>query len=364
MHSTLANLISIIIPVYNAEKQIKRTIDSVICQSYGSLQIICIDDGSTDESLRILKEYAADDSRIEVYTQSNRGCSAARNFGLDHVKGEYLMFVDADDWMDSNTCKRAISIMESEQSDLVMWSYYKEYGIQSSPVRVWNRMRIFEKNDMHTLSRRILGLRPEEMNRPELMDSLGTLWGKLYKSSLFLEHKLRFVDLDKIGSAEDVLANLYATTYAMKAVFIPECLYHYCKTNETSQTKTYRKRLVSQWQALFSEMESWRKTYDSSEESECILRNRISYSLVGLGLNDLSSSHSTLEKFRSISSILHSEWYSHAVQRLDLSYMPLHWKTFFLCAKNKLTIGVYLLLLAIRHVTRASMKRQQRITHP
>lgn len=343
-------MISIIVPVYNVEKYLRQALQSIVRQTYTNLQIICIDDGSLDGSRTVLEEYAQGDSRIEVYSQNNAGCSAARNLGLKYVKGEYLMFVDADDWMDAETCERAVEQLESERADLVLWSYCKEYGMHSDRVLIWDKKRVFSCDEMPVLRRRILGLTREEMNQPERMDSLGTLWGKLYRSSLFLDNEIRFVDLAEIGSAEDVLANLYVMAHANRAVYLPECYYHYRKTNDVSQTRNYRPRLRSQWKCLFSRMEAWRGEFDCSAESRCVLNNRMAYALVGLGLNELSSGLSPACHLRQISEILHADWYRVAVKNLDLSYMPVHWKAVFFCAKHHMTWGVFCFLLIIKYI--------------
>ena len=96
------SLISIIVPIYNAEKYLAKCIQSLIHQTYTALQIILINDGSTDSSLSIAQQYAGQDSRIVVYSQANQGQSAARNKGLEYANGEYISFIDADDYIDTN----------------------------------------------------------------------------------------------------------------------------------------------------------------------------------------------------------------------------------------------------------------------
>lgn len=96
-------LVSIIVPVYNTEKYIRECLNSLIQQSYSHIEIIAVDDGSTDNSLCLLKKLAAKDSRLKVFSQPNQGVSAARNLALSKATGTYVMFVDADDWIDSST---------------------------------------------------------------------------------------------------------------------------------------------------------------------------------------------------------------------------------------------------------------------
>lgn len=93
------NTISVIVPIYNVEKYLQRCIESLIHQTYSALQIILVNDGATDHSLAIAEQYAAQDQRIEVYSQPNQGLSAARNTGIQHAVGKYLSFVDADDYL-------------------------------------------------------------------------------------------------------------------------------------------------------------------------------------------------------------------------------------------------------------------------
>ena len=96
------NTISVIVPIYNAEKYLGKCIESLIHQSYRALQIILVNDGSTDNSLTIAQDYAAQDARIAIYSQTNRGQAAARNNGLQYANGEWIAFVDADDYLDTD----------------------------------------------------------------------------------------------------------------------------------------------------------------------------------------------------------------------------------------------------------------------
>lgn len=101
-------LVSIIIPVYNSEKYIDRCINSIVNQTYKDIEIILIDDGSSDRSIDIINNYVNKDNRIKVYTQKNAGPSSARNYGLDVSTGDYVMFVDADDYIDKTMVEEMI----------------------------------------------------------------------------------------------------------------------------------------------------------------------------------------------------------------------------------------------------------------
>ena len=97
-------IVSIIVPVFNVEKYLEKCLDSLLNQTYKKIEIICINNGSTDKSGEILKQYSKIDDRIVIITQANQGVSVARNEGIKKAKGNYIMFVDSDDWIDKDTC--------------------------------------------------------------------------------------------------------------------------------------------------------------------------------------------------------------------------------------------------------------------
>ena len=112
----MGKTVSIIIPVYNSERYLNRCLDSVLSQRYTHLEVLLIDDGSTDHSLNICREYAAKDNRIRVVHQDNQGASAARNTGLDHATGEYIMFCDSDDMVSDMWVQRMINALSDEET--------------------------------------------------------------------------------------------------------------------------------------------------------------------------------------------------------------------------------------------------------
>ena len=112
-------LISVIVPVYNVAEYLSRCVDSILAQSYENLQIILVDDGSTDDSGKICEEYAKKDARIQVIHQNNGGLSSARNAGLDLASGEYIGFVDSDDWIEPEMYAEMLARMEKYDAQLV-----------------------------------------------------------------------------------------------------------------------------------------------------------------------------------------------------------------------------------------------------
>lgn len=341
-------MISIIIPVYNTAPYLRQALDSVLSQSYRDIQVICVNDGSTDESPAILQEYADKDSRVEIISQVNSGPSKARNTGLEYVKGEYLMFLDSDDWLEAQTLEKALFLMRDKQVDILFWGYRKVYSSKKSEiVQVWKDERLFAYENMTALTSFLICPTAEELRNPAITDSLGTIWGKLYKSSLFLTNGIHFKDTKIIGSAEDVLTNIEVFSYAQNAHFTPFILHNYRKNNSTSYTRTYKTKLMTQWLALFNRIEALIEKRQLGNNARAALACRKSISIIGLGLNELLATTSIRNKYHAISKIIHSAWYKSSISKTQFKKLPPHWKIFFFCAKRGITFGVLALLCAI-----------------
>lgn len=340
-------LISIIVPVYNASAYLEECIQSILCQTYKKIEVICVNDGSTDESLNILRRFQEADGRLIIINKDNAGVSAARNDGIARSSGEYLMFVDSDDWIEINTCEQIIE-NNTIDADILMWSYISE-GTSGSRKKV-----LFESNCEFTsseikekLHRRCIGLVGEELRHPELMDSLSTVWGKLYRRSLVMSDNIQFVDLREIGTYEDGLFNLSTFESAKSVVYVNQHLYHYRREKRNSITSGYRSQLLKQWMRLFSFMEKYIADRELDETYREALNNRIALSTLGLTLNVLSSNFSLIEKNRMVKQYMQSERFALAYSKLKISYFPFHWKIFYALCRHHCSMAVLLLCMMI-----------------
>lgn len=342
-------LISVIIPVYNVEQYLSQCLGSVTNQTYPNLEIICVNDASTDGSLEILNQFAEKDQRVRVVGKQNEGVSRARNVGLQSASGEYVMFVDADDWIETDTCEKALVAMYDNQADVIMWSYVSEYGASNSPKVIFPDNCVFERQEiLNRLHRRFIGIVGEELEHPELADAICPVWGKLYKRSLIVQSGAAFIDLAEIGTYEDGMFNLETFFYANKVVYLNQCLYHYRRSNQGSLTKTYNEKLFERWQRLFDYMRQYIQENNLPVEYDIALDNRIALSLLGLGLNIVGSNYGMGRKITLLREILTNDRYEAAYKELDFSFFPIHWKVFYGFAAHGFTFGVYILLLAIR----------------
>lgn len=342
-------LVSIIVPVYNAGEYLENCLDSLIGQTYQNIEIICVNDGSKDNCLRILQELSQRESRIHIIDKKNEGVSQARNAALKEVAGDYVMFVDADDWVDADTCEKVLQSAVADQADIVMWSYCSETNSRSSRKEIFPGKQVFTDFEVkEQLQRRFVGVVKEELAHPELADALCPVWGKLYKNELL--DGVEFIDLREIGTYEDGLFNLAVFGKANKVVYLPEYFYHYRRSTTESVTSGYREELFMQWQNLFVRMRNYIDKNQLPEQYQEALRNRIAFSIQGLGLNIVAADKSGLWAIREIESIISQPEYREAYKKLDFSYFPIHWKVFYGCARFRCAVGVYALLKVISKI--------------
>lgn len=327
------SLISIIVPVYNTENYLEKCLYSLVNQTYKNIEIIIIDDGSPDNSMNIIQKFVLADNRVKVISQKNQGLSGARNTGMNNANGDYIMFIDSDDWIEIDTCEKAINASEKYNADVVFWPYIKEFSDLQKDNYLFDKTEIIwsEKN-INQLSRRMVGLVGDELANPQSIDNLVTAWGKLYKKKCYGD--VRFTDTKIIGT-EDALFNIEVFLGINSAVYIPDLLSHYRKDNESSLTHNYKKKLVSRWREMYSRIKFLLDRNDMSREYYDALKNRICFGLIGLGINLAEDKKMSFkEKKKEIYNILSMKHYQIALKDLDFSYLPIQWKVFFKLAKN------------------------------
>ena len=344
-------MISIIIPIYNAEAYLEKCLDSIVSQTYPDLEIICVDDGSTDHSADILKAYQKEDSRFSVISHpTNKGISASRNEALRLAKGDWVMFVDSDDWIAPDNCQKALETAIMQRADAVMWCYTREFETQSLPKIFETEERIWEDKEVRQLQRRMFGPYREELARPDLLDAWGTIWGKLYSRRVINDDvPITFVDTNVVGTAEDVVFNIDYLDKARKVVYAPQPWYHYRKVMGSYST-THRADLIGKWDKLYDEMQRRINKYLLGTEYEEALQNRIAFGVLGLSIIALRGDGSWSEKYHELKTILHRDRQRHALKRLRLSYLAPHWKVYYFAAKHRITPLFMVLQVAINKI--------------
>lgn len=236
--------ISIIVPVYNVEKYLQRCVDSLVNQTYDKLQIILIDDGSTDNSFQICQEYAKKDLRISAYHKENEGLGLTRNYGLTKATGKYITFVDSDDYIVPDAMKLMYQKAEETCADIVIGNmFYKDIPMEVSlPDGLYCHPEI-----MDTLIIRIMG------NLPRKLDGLSyTATAKLYRRSLFIENALIFPSERRL-IWEDLVFNMDAYVACDKIYIMHFPMYYYC-FNEASLTHSYKPNKLNMIMHLYQYM--------------------------------------------------------------------------------------------------------------
>lgn len=180
--------VSVILPVYNVERYLKQCMNGILGQTLRELEVICIDDGSSDGSLAILREYEKSDSRVRVLTQKNMGAAAARNKGLELARGEYLSFLDSDDFYEPDMLEKAYACARKEQTDIVIFRGN----------RYDDTLETYISMDYSIKSRQLPGKNPfswRDMPDYIFTFAVGWAWDKLYLRKFVEEEKLRFQEL-------------------------------------------------------------------------------------------------------------------------------------------------------------------------
>lgn len=181
--------ISIIVPIYNAEKYLNKCIDSIINQSKKELEIILINDGSTDNSENIIKKYA--DKRIKYFKNKNQGIGKTRNFGIEKATGKYIMFLDSDDFLELNACEKMFEKVEKDKLDIVICDYYRYFDNgNKEEVKLPN----FKNSSLK--------------DNPDIICEHLSPWAKIYKTDLIKKNNIKFVENLKYEDAPFVIEAL------------------------------------------------------------------------------------------------------------------------------------------------------------
>lgn len=206
--------ISIIIPAYNAEKTLNRCLDSITGQTFCDFEVLIIDDGSQDATGQIADHYASRDGRFSVMHKSNAGVAAARQDGIDRVRGEYTLFVDADDYILPNMLQRMYQSASQQGADLVICDFNL---IRDSQIEYWNQ-------------------RPASLTWEQLLGAmfyLCPLWNKLIRTSCFRETGIHFIKDVNAGEDHLFVLKVLACNPRIKAAYVGEALYQYDLTQNT-----------------------------------------------------------------------------------------------------------------------------------
>lgn len=229
------NKLSFIIPVYNCKNYLQECIESIEKIGLPEYEILLIDDGSTDGSGELCDNITNIRNHVRCIHQSNQGVSVARNVGLDHARGEYVLFIDSDDSFDSQGMKKVMNYLTDETIDLIIYGMSFEF---------YYKGMVYRRDDMQTP---LSGIFNEMEWISYLRDlyfanSLSPIWNKVYKRTLLVNNKLKFKE--DMFLYEDLEFSLRCLAYSRKVLFIPDVLYHYRQSEDEGNAGRRLKRIA------------------------------------------------------------------------------------------------------------------------
>lgn len=293
----VTGLISIITPVYNSEKYLHRCIKSVINQDYKKIEMIIIDDGSTDKSGKICDEYRLSDKRVKVIHTKNKGPSAARNTGIENSKGEFIFFVDSDDSLEKDSLSLLIKSYNQHKADIIVGDFkkIKDDVSESGHSRFFSGSKILTKQE-------ILDYIKLYLKKPNRFPLFGYSWGRLFRSSIIKKNNISF-DPD-LRTHEDVAFNFIYLKYTNEIFFLKKAIYnHFIYEDYTSagmKISNHPKDLFGYRKALVNLSEFLKDNYSDAEIRKEIGHAYVCYTIIQLvrtcgQIND--SNHNKIYEF-------------------------------------------------------------------
>ncbi len=313
-------LVSIIIPVYNVERYLRKCLGSILAQTYTNLEILAVDDASLDGSATILKEYAAKDNRVQIFTHKiNRGLSAARNTGLEVARGQYVQFVDSDDYLDPKICERLVTIAERTQADQVKCGFRL---VDTEDKEIRRRTPKAEFFDLTQVAERRIAF---EHHRKFFL-----VWNGIFRRAAIGDLRM---DVQAL-SGEDILFCGQMFTYSRRLAMVSDVLYHYVQHSQsTMHTPTLAKSLKGIYaiQTLFQELYALPESRAIYDSLWTLLWNQGRGVVIHYMANSANTAHSTAEVDSTVSNrILWNAWKdSMSFTFSESEIVPKWWRWFY-----------------------------------
>ncbi len=328
--------VSVIVPVYNAKEYLVKCLESVVNQTLKNIEIIIIDDGSTDGSSEICMEYANRDSRIIYYKKENEGLAAARQDGIERASGEYVGFVDSDDWLELNMYERMYAEANKENADIVFCNCFFNNSetdrIHLEP-GVYDRERI----EKEILPRALAGMSAKGSNSV-------VRWSnclRIYRLALIKENNISFVR--NFRRSQDLQLTFETTLCAQKYISLnDEYLYHNRTVGNADSlsrgyTKNYWKLIRPLIDVLYKDVEKYKKQDLKSQMDLCAFF----FASTGVKNEYDNSTNSFITKIKKLHEIAHDEVIQKALQSIEYENLNKYYKTIYFGLKTKKGITLF-----------------------
>lgn len=345
--------LSIIIPVYNAEKYLEKCLNSILNQNYTNFEVVLVNDGSKDNSKNICEQYSKKDPRVIFFDKENEGVSLTRNFGITKAKGKYITFVDADDWLEKEAYEKAFNILEENYDiDLLVYNfnYYKKNKIEN---KYAPETFILENEEIKKIQATLLN--PNHFSSTGFSTKFKGLaypWNKIYKKSIILENNLQFRITNKRAVYEDLLFIYEYLQYAKKVYFLKEILYNY-RVFEESASNKYNEEIVDINDELFENLINldcniMKQEFLKQSFYVRVINNfYLSLNLYFYNKKNLDETHS---KIKSIKNLLNKKVYNEAFKNIKINLLSSNLKIVTILVKFKMFYLLYIYCRVIEFI--------------
>lgn len=323
--------ISVIIPVYNAEKYLQRCIDSIKSQDYSDYEVLLVDDGSTDSSGQICDNNAKLNKKITVIHQKNRGASAARNVGIKRAEGKYIQMLDADDYLDKNTLAKLSSKINLSNADVII------FGIRNIKIRngkILNESLVSLKDDKYDL-REFLEMYSDLL--PKAI--IGASCNKLYRRSLLLEYDIKYNET--IRNNEDTYFNYDVLIKCEKIVTVSDVFYNYVDENEQSASKKVIPNLFEVYLGTYHKATDFLINADMYQVNEKFLKQYFAKQVMSALINVTYEDISQKDEWKSFKKIIYNNEVNQACNTLIETRLDRKFILFCIKKKNVLLALCY-----------------------
>lgn len=256
----MSNKISFVVAIYNVGVFLDQCIQSLINQTYKNIEIILVNDGSSDNSLEICHKYANKDQRIKIIDQKNQGANSARNHGLNSATGDWVFFVDGDDYVEENICKSLLSFVD-EDIDFIIFTYNCIRNNKIKKIKSFNNTILIGNDDFRNLQLAALNRLGKYPFNYKVLDSV-SIWNKLYSMNFLKKHNIKFVE--GMPKLQDLTFNLQVYEKAKKALYINQIGYFY-RINNLSLCHRYQEDMIEKFNIINSWIEKF--CFEKQEEA-------------------------------------------------------------------------------------------------
>lgn len=335
-------MVSVIIPVYNVEKFLNRCVDSILSQTYKNIEIILVDDGALDSSPQICDEYAHKDTRVNVVHKQNGGLASARNAGLKVAKGDYILFVDSDDWIKGNTVEELLNIAIENQVDFVRFTPVSAgYPDRPDGTPINFGTEDFMEEGVYNKGKMIKDIYPRLFVTPQLtMGPIVAAWRSLYNRKFLVDNNLYFDE--EVKYSEDAIFSAKVVYNSNKFYYIKGGYYYNYFYNTSSITKSFKK---DRWDICKILSSTFKKEFENKKDydfSKQLHLEDIYNVLNALGQNTYIESFK--ERYTYIKNIFNDDFTKQSMKYINLTDINIKLKIILYLIKYKLTLPYMVLV--------------------